>query len=331
MRAPTLRSDVYRTYWTFAAERHRIFEARVAGAPGPWTQDPILSGHRFCNAFRAADRVSQHLIQTAALGERGLSEADVFVRVVLHRLFSRPSTWNALESALGTVDATSFDERLYGGVLDQLIQRNERIYTGAFILCANRAYGHQRKHRNHLALVSAMLAADLPARIADAASLRAVYEELLTWPLVGPFMAYQLAIDLNYSPLIDFSEDEFTVPGPGARRGLAKVFRDLGGLSPGEAIHWLVDQQDVVEDQIEVVPPTLFGRRLHAIDCQNLLCEVDKYCRVAYPDLLSNRSRIKQRYAEDPAPIHLMFPPEWDLDQRIPMERRHLVDHPASI
>ena len=40
--------------------------------------------------------------------------------------------------------------------------------------------------------------------------------------MIGPFMGYQLAIDLNYSEHLEFSEDEFTMPGPGASAASAR-------------------------------------------------------------------------------------------------------------
>jgi hypothetical protein len=326
MAEPLVRIEVYRAYWAFAAKRHAIFEARLAGQPAPWTDDPILQRNRFCNVFRAADRVSQHLIRHAAYGHAAPSEEDVFLRVMLHRLFSRPATWHLLEEYVGAIDASNFDVARYDAVLETELLAGRKLYTGAFILCANRAYGHERKHRNHLALLEAMLADGVPGRVAGSASLREVFDELRAWPLLGPFMAYQLAIDLNYSPLLDFSENDFTVPGPGALRGLSKVFVDLGDLSPAETVQWLVEQQHVVPDQLGIEPPTLFGRPLHAIDCQNLLCEVDKYCREAFPELGSNRSRIKQRFSPDPTPQPLFFPPRWQINERIPDAWKSHVD-----
>lgn len=331
MAAPNVRAEVYRAYWTFAAERQRIFDARLAGERAPWTDDPILREHRFCNAFRAADRVSQHLIQHAAYGDAGADADDLFLRIVLHRLFCRSTTWELLESELGAIDARSFDPDAYDAVLTAALNAGQRLYTGAFILCAGRPYGFERKHRNHLALLDAMLTDGVPQRVADAGTFAAVYEELRTWPLIGPFMAYQLSIDLNYSELIDFSEDDFVAPGPGAVRGLSKVFIDLNGLSASAAIHWLVDQQAVIEEELGVAPPRLFGRPLHAIDCQNLLCEVDKYCRVAFPDLTSDRSRIKQRFVADPTPYELFFPTHWQINDDVPAERRHNVGDLAPL
>jgi len=317
MQGPEPRPEVFRSYWRFAAERQMIFARRLEGVPPPWTEDPILREYRFCNVFRASDRVSQALIAAAYACDDFTAE-DLVLRTVLFRLFSRPATWELIESEAGLLTVASFDEGQIGEVLDQAFEEGQRLYTAAFILCANDAYGHRRKHRNHLALVAAMLDAGLPARLEAAPSLRSVYDLLVEWPLIGPFMAYQLAIDLNYSPLLDFGENEFTVPGPGALRGLRKVFADLGDLAPADAVHWLVDYQGTVEAELGTATPTLFGRPLHAIDCQNLLCEVDKYCRVAFPDLESARTRIKQRFRPDPEPLHLAFPPKWGIDTPCP-------------
>jgi hypothetical protein len=314
MRSPRPRDEVFRAYWYVAAERQRIFEARLNDPLGPWTDNPILAEYRFCNSFRASDRVSQDLIRIAYAPEAQKAE-DVFVRVMLHRLFSRPATFALLDQTSGGLIAERFDPELLGGALDDARAHGTTLYTSAFILCANRAFGHRRKHRNHLQLVDEMLSAGVPGRVQAAESLQAVYEELLSWPLLGPFMAYQLAIDLNYTSLIDHDEDGFTVPGPGALRGLCKVFVSLGDLSAAQAIHWLVDYQERVWEELGIEPPRLFGRPLHAIDCQNLLCEVDKYSRVQFPELRSNRTRIKQRFKPDRAPLTLFYPPKWGINE----------------
>jgi hypothetical protein len=316
------RDEVYRTYWTFAVERQRIFMRRLAGESQPWTDDPILQSYKFCNAFRASDRVSQFLIRYVIYDGRERSPEDVLLRIVLFRLFSKPATWRALETALGDVSASTFDEERTGAVLDGLYARGESLYTGAFILCANKAYGHARKHRNHLALVRALLASGLSSVLARARGLRDVYEAFLAFPLLGPFMAYQLAIDINYSELTDFSEDEFTVPGPGAERGFRKCFKSLGSANPAAIIDWMVENQERECERLGLEPPALFGRRLHAIDCQSLFCEVDKYSRVAFPELKSDRTRIKAAFVPTPEPLPLFYSPKWGLNERLPLSMR---------
>ena len=58
---PTLLITVF---WRFAAERQRVFWRRVQGLPPPWMHDPVLTAYKFTNAYRASDRVSQHLIRS---------------------------------------------------------------------------------------------------------------------------------------------------------------------------------------------------------------------------------------------------------------------------
>jgi hypothetical protein len=136
--------------------------------------------------------------------------------------------------------------------------------------------------------------------------------------MIGPFMGYQLAVDLNYTGHLVFSENEFTVPGPGAVRGLQKVFQDFGDLSPSELIMRMVDRQEEEFDRLGLAWRDLFTRPLHAIDCQNLFCEVDKYSRVAFPELRSNRQRIKATFAPTVASLPLFYPPKWGINGRLP-------------
>ena len=73
---PTPRQPVFDMYWYFAAERQHIFESRVAGEAGPWTDDEIFREFKFCNVYRAADRVSQFLIRDVIYKERPRTVAD---------------------------------------------------------------------------------------------------------------------------------------------------------------------------------------------------------------------------------------------------------------
>jgi hypothetical protein len=231
-------------------------------------------------------------------------------------LFSSIQTWDGLctflqrSPTLADLEGDSFLE-----ALDEVKANNGGLYTGAFILCATDAFGRGQKHKNHAALLQQMFDQnDLGRLVAEASSMQDVFEALKTYPLIGDFMAYQLAIDINYSDLTRFSENEFVRPGPGAVRGIRKVFESTGELSMAEAINWMVENQDAEFERLGLDFRGLHGRRLHAIDCQGLFCEVDKYCREAVPALKSARSRIKQRFVPSEDPIEYYFPPKWGLN-----------------
>lgn len=313
---PIVRPDVFDAYWRFAAERQAIFFRRLGNEPAPWTDDPILRTYKFCNAYRASDRVSQYLIRDV-IYQPGFTPEDTFLRIILFRLFSKIATWQLLETAHGAIRAGSFVPEALAASLERALDRGETIYTNAFILAATDTFGYRRKHRNHLALVEKMLRDGLPATLTCARSLEEVYLLLIDYPLIGPFMAYQLAIDLNYSELIDFDENDFTMPGPGALRGINKCFVSTGSWSPPRIVHWMVERQGEEFARLNIAFQSLWGRPLHAIDCQNLFCEIDKYARVAFPDLPSNRVRIKTRFVPAGSPVVPFYPPKWGLDATI--------------
>jgi alpha-glutamyl/putrescinyl thymine pyrophosphorylase clade 1 len=319
-RPPLPRPRIYDLYWYFAAERQQVFQHRLAEEPGPWTDDPILREYKFCNVYRAADRVSQYMIRDVCYHHEPCTDDDRLFQIVAFRTFSKTATWRAVHDALGRYPTL---EDLADGsfitALDQARQRNGGLYTGAFILCATDAYGQSAKHRNHVELFRHMFLHDrLGARLLDASSLREVYDLLHGYPLMGDFMSYQTTIDLNYSALIGFSENDFTQAGPGALRGIKKVFQDLGDYTPAEIVLWMTERQDEEFTRLGLPFTGLWGRPLHAIDCQGLFCETDKYCRQAAPELASARKRIKARFTPTPEPIRLFFPPKWGINDKLP-------------
>ena len=321
-RPPVPRDRIYDLYWYFASERQLAFERRVAGMPWSWTDDRIIQTFKFCNVFRAADRVSQYMIRHVCYHGEPCSAQDRIFQIVAFRTFSKIETWRSVRGFLGrypTLD--DLGDASFAKALDHARAQNGGLYTGAFILCATDAYRQGTKHRNHIELFRHMfLQGALAERLLEAKTLREVYELLHGYPLMGDFMSYQTAIDLNYSDLVNFSENEFTQPGPGALRGMKKVFFDLGDYTPAEVIGWMVERQDEEFGRLGLPFNGLWGRSLHAIDCQGLFCETDKYCREAAPELTSARKRIKARFNASPEQIQLFFPPKWGINDKIPNE-----------
>ena len=286
---------------------------RVTGEPPPWTDDPVLSAHRFTNAYRASDRVSQYLIKNVIYtGDQ--CEEEVFFRTLLFKFFNRIETWERLVAQLGTISWRHFRFEKYAAVLDDALEAGERIYSAAYIMPSPK-FGDSRKHRNHLQLLQHMMRDGAPARVARAPSLEAVFEILRGYPSLGGFLAFQFAIDINYSEIIDFSEMDFVVAGPGARDGIRKCFADTAGLNEADVIRAVTEMAEREFKLLELTFRDLWGRRLQLIDCQNLFCEVDKYARVVHPEATgtSGRTRIKQRFAPRPAPLAQWYPPKWKL------------------
>lgn len=317
--APAKPTVVYDTYWRFAVERQRIFHKRARCESPPWTADPILQVHKFTNAYRASDRVSQYLIRNVIYrGDQ--SPEEMFFRIILFKLFNRIETWELLCQALGEIRFSEFKFARYDAILTKAIERGTRIYSAAYIMpSGGKTFGHDRKHRTHLRLIQSMMKDGLPHRLCDAPSMGQAFELLRSYPTIGDFLAYQYVTDVNYSTITNFSEMEFVVPGPGARDGIRKCFSDLGGLSEPDIIRVVANRQLVEFDRLGLDFQSLWGRPLQLIDCQNLFCETDKYARVKHPEVqgLTGRTRIKQKFQPKNEPIRFWYPPKWGLNEQI--------------
>ena len=330
-------TPVFDTYWRFAVARQALYEARLQGQAAPWTSDPILRRHRFTNCYRAADRVSQFLISQVIY--QGSQEPDeVVFRTLLFKVFNRIATWQRLEAGVGGVSWREYDYARYERVLSAAFTNGSRLYSAAYVIPPP-ALGEARKHANHLRLLELMMSTDVAGKVRLAGSLRGAFEVLHSYPAIGDFLAYQYVIDLNYSPILPYDEMEFVVPGPGARDGIRKCFgRSADGIE-ADVIRYMADHQEEHFARLGLHFAGLRERRLQLIDCQNLFCEVDKYARVAHPDVqgISGRTRIKQSFRPVAEPVPAWFPPKWGINAGLtkPSGRywpkvEHLYDNDAQ-
>lgn len=316
---PLKPSLVFDAFWKFAAERQTIFCNRQSQSLPPWTTDPILSSFKFTNVYRASDRVSQFLIRNVIYKGDDDPEEVVF-RVLLFKLFNKIETWHLLEQELGAITTARFSIEKFGAVLNKALEAGQRIYSGAYIMPSGaKTFNTARKHEAHLQLLEFMLKDRLSEKILATQSLKQLFHTLRSYPLIGDFLAYQYAIDINYSEVTHFSESDFVAAGPGARSGLHKCFANLEGVTEEYVIRLVTELQEEEFSRRGISFKWLGGRRLQLIDIQNVFCEIDKYARVRFPEAigLANRAKIKQRFKPNPAPVPQWYPPKWGINQTL--------------
>jgi hypothetical protein len=257
------------------------------------------------------------LIREVIYGESGpRDEEDVVFRILVFKVFNKIGTWQTLEQRVGRVSWHDYDFNAYRQALDEAAGRGA-IYSAAYVIPPPRL-GAATKRENHLRLIERMMRDGLPSLAASTQDLAPVYERLRSYPSMGPFLAFQFTIDLNYSEVIGADEDKFVVAGPGARDGIRKCFgRSAHGIE-SDIIRYMAATQEEHFERLGLEFGGLFGRPLQLIDCQNLFCEVDKYARVAHPEALgiSGRTRIKQKFRPQDSPLTAYFPLRWGLQAR---------------
>ena len=280
-RRPPTPSAVYDTYWRFAARRQDVFHRRVRGEPAPWTNDPVLSAHRFTNAYRASDRVSQYLIRHVVY-EGDQAPDEVVFRALLFKLFNRIGTWELLSDALGPLRADSFDVDRYDRVLSAAFEKGERLYSAAYIMPAA-SRSSRRKHRTHLELLRTCSEARCLQRLTRRPRWTRRFGCSSAMGALAP------------SSPTSSSPTSTTVPSSTSPRWISswparaperarKCFTDPGDYGDEDLIRFVADRQADEFAGRGLDFEDLWGRPLQLIDCQNLFCEVDKYARVAHPE-----------------------------------------------
>ena len=309
------RQEIYDLYWYFAWERQNIFWKKLNGEEAPWTDDYILQQYKFCNSYRVNDRVSQYLLKNVIYNENIYEDEDMLFRIILFKLFNKEATWELLVNEFGNITLKEFNFEIYSKVLNEATLKGVKIYNDAYISCANKAFGYDRKHDNHLALLNKMFNEDkIASKIKSCKTMKKAFDIIKSYPLIGNFMAYQLVTDINYSDVVDWREDEFTVAGPGSLRGIKKCFIDTGDMNNEDIIRYMYERQDEEFKRLNLDFKRIGDRPLQLIDCQNIFCELDKYCREKVPELKSNRTKIKKKYVSKKEKIEYMYPPKWGVN-----------------
>lgn len=318
--SPAKTTEVFDSYWIFAAKRQDVFFERIKQQSAIRSSDPILQRFRFTNTYRASDRVSQYLIKNVIYNNKFSSDpTETLFRILLFKLFNKIETWELLSSYLGDISYKDYDFKAYDLILNTAMEERQAIYSAAYIMPSVYKFGLKKKHSNHLKLIEYMFENHITERLQETKKMQDAFNVIKSFPGLGDFLAYQFLIDINYSKIINFSESEFVVAGPGAKGGISKCFSDTGGLNEVDIIKLMTDRQRTEFERLGLDFKNLWGRDLQLIDCQNIFCEVDKYARVKHPNIKGNseRTRIKQIYKSNPNQIDYWFPPKWNINENI--------------
>lgn len=306
--------EYYKYYWIFAAHRMEVFWNRYEGKSQPWTNDPILQKYKFTNAYRVLDRASQYLVKNVQYNQKWDDEDTVF-RTLLFKIYNKIETWEYLQNELGELSWKTFDFQKYN---DALKKYKAPIFGNAYMMCTNKKNLKIKKFTNYLLLLKEMMEGGLTNKLKACPKMKDVFELLKTYNMIGGFLAYQYTIDLNYSPVINFSENEFVEAGGGAKRGIKKCFKGVKNSFKDwdKIILWMTEHQEEEFKRLGLEFKNLFGRKLQAIDCQNLFCETDKFTRETVKNNekeLMSKIKNKFEYKEKPK-IKYFFPPKWNLN-----------------
>jgi hypothetical protein len=261
----------------FVNEREQVRINKDRGFLQPYTLDPILDKYRFCNVRRRDDRVSQWLLKNYYRNVSG----DVWFRALLARLINWPPTLlHLMDKLVIPHRAEDFNSYLFIEAMKELEARKEKVYSSAYIVYPTMVKGNTKSVNlcEYIIKPTIDMASKMRSAIASG-SIRHTTNQLAESFGIQTFIAGQVSADLTYlrgqlDNAIDINS--WAPMGPGSQRGLNRLHE--------RAISRVFTEKQFNNELIEVRDlliksnGSLSDLTLH--DCQNVMCEFDKYQRV---------------------------------------------------
>lgn len=307
---PELDMFALKLFNEFIKERYNIhLKKDVLHKKPPYTDNKILREYRFTNIRREHDRETIWLLDNIVNNEF-LTYRQKLLNCILFRLFNKHETMEIIGGPIK-----------FEGVFNPIPARNKLytyyknhpkyvFFTGAFITgglkrVLNMKYPNETfvpgcvirfmKHLNESGIMD---------KIQAATTQEEVFNLLRDEEGIGEFLAYQIFVDFSYIKQFPFSENEYTVAGPGCKKGLKYLFKDTDGMTPEECLFWLRDNWCAVGELLEedcwfdpkeeMIDLKHYDRVMNVMSLENCFCEFSKYYR-AYTDTGRPRKKYKPR------------------------------------
>lgn len=290
--SPKINQDKLGLLTEWITERYNIhLKKDVEKLPAPWTDNVILQNIKFTNVRREDDRATKWVIDNVCLSD-SLRLSDKIFNCILFRLYNK---WETCQLVM-PIDL-SLPHNQYGGFITygkQALKRKEEsdpsytfftsaFNTGGMKASAGRLTGEEYIPARPLALMDWMYKEGIIHKVMKASSPREICDILMGVSGIGEFLSYQMFVDFTYIPEFQFSENEFTISGPGCSLGLSILFEDADGLTDEELLFWLRDNQDKVfgegfaKNLMTDLPE--HDRVMNVMSLENCFCEFSKYSR----------------------------------------------------
>lgn len=291
---PILSKENFPLFLDFMRERFRVHVKKdiLKEAP-PWTENKILQEYKFTNVFREDDRVTRALLNEVSKNN-SLTLEEKVVNSILFRAWNNPRTFKLLGGPF-KADVMYDTEKLkkQARPIFKKISEAEPKYLwfssaynqgGTKVACQNENLDGTGEFEPDIPLrifhiCSWLKELDMYNRLMNAKNQKEAYEIISDVRGFARFLAYQIFVDLSYIEEFPFSENEFTIAGPGCRKGIDLVFEEKSGMTYEECLFWLRDHlktQHYIELRRELKKQ---GKDINVMSLENCMCEISKYIR----------------------------------------------------
>lgn len=277
-------------YWLL--ERQKIWRNKeTLKLPRPWTDDPILDKWKFINIHRKLDAGTKYILEYFNTNPDPLSR---FANILRYRLFNNRFSHAATGGFLPYED---FNYDVWYKAMRDRWASGERVLCQAHNTCTYSGFpGSDKVERVCLVAKDAIRKApevlsQIEGGLQLGLEIRDVFNLVKDIRGFGPFLAYEVILDLSYV-YPEISCMDWANTGPGASRGLSYIFKGYQAKSEMDLLKVLrknlrlgykqLGYQDQEIDDIMYL--LLLGAdtpgRLDLRVPESMMCEVQKYFKL---------------------------------------------------
>lgn len=286
---PRLNMESLEILYNYIIDRQEIYTKRESNQKPPWSESEIFQKYSFTNVRRELDSTTKWVINNICNNPK-LSYADRFYRTILFRIYNKIDTAKSINL---NMDSISFwTDSNFSRAVEKIEGHAYGLDYSVVSIISNmkEKYPDNNYKINPMFHIKQLFIQNefkIPYKVEDNA------EETIKWlknniPGVGDFIAYQIFIDLTYIDEFPISENEFTICGPGCKRGLNYLFDDKDGMSYTECIFWLRDNQNKIFKDINssfsfqelFKNLSEYNRDWNVMSIENCMCELQKYINI---------------------------------------------------
>ncbi len=269
-------------YWV--KEREAIRVKKEAGAPKPWTDDPIFQAYKFTNVRREDDTVSKWITENWI--KPNDPHPNMWFAMIVARLFNWPPTLE--EICFPQITFPELKEKWRRNLKGLRDDQGAKIFTGAYLVSTNGVKMDKIDYILDRVLTPIWERGRAPksqirdthggGHVSEPESLEHYWTHLLQFDGLGSFMAGQVVADLKFTSDLKDAPDWWTFAplGPGSIRGLNRFHgRPVDkSLRQDSGLLEIRYAQKLIEDELSWTLP--------AHNVQNCFCEFYKYTKIKF-------------------------------------------------
>ena len=331
---PIFDQERLKLYTHYVFEREEVFKKRQQGVPYPWTKDEIIKNNSFTNNHRFNDRYSIYVLNNI-INDNNTPLSDRIYKSILSRIYNTQGFCELVNIS----DPNFWNEEVVAENVKKLEDPSVKdgdIYTKAYRIVQPKICYKKMYPNNHHKAHALLYIRDLRKQYGDTIVTRfqlSNAKQCYEWIHcnvrgAGPFIAYQMFVDISYFKEIPFSDRMFAIAGPGCVTGLQYLYKDWDGLTAEELLWW---HKNHFEEELKKAygfgydklfdNEPIENRYFDMQECENSFCEFQKY----YEFSIHKQRKRRSYRAEDIKPITHIITTTENVEDKCFIEGQNLL------